>query len=111
MKISGITIERFCDFHQVERQQILAFIEFGLIKVERQKKAVIIPDDEVEYLERFLRLANELGVNMEGLEIIHRMRTRIVKMQMELERLKQIAESNDGDNTFEDNFEFYFEKE
>lgn len=87
IKISGITIDKFCEFHQVEHQQIHAFIEFGLVEINRVEEVIIIPEEQVEHLERCLRLANELGVNLEGLEVINNMRSKMLRMQSELNRL------------------------
>ena len=87
MEIKGITIQSFCDFHHVEQQQILAIVEFGLIEVERQEEHIIIPEKQVEHLERFLRLVNELGVNLEGVEVIDNMRAWILRLQSELNKL------------------------
>ena len=91
IKINGISIERFCDYHHVEKDQVMGIIEFGLVQAARDKSRIIIPEDQVENLERFLRLANDLGVNMEGLEIINQMRQRILRLQEEIELLRKLT--------------------
>jgi hypothetical protein len=91
IKISGITLETFCDFHQVKHQQILSFIDFGLVEIKRAEEVIIIPEEQVEHLERCLRLANDLGVNLEGVEIISNMRVKMLRMQHELDRLALLS--------------------
>ena len=94
IKISGITLETFCEFHQVKHQQIHAFIDFGLVEIKRVEEVIIIPEEQVEHLERCLRLANELGVNLEGLEVINNMRTKMLRMQRELDRLAHLSDES-----------------
>lgn len=91
IKISGITLETFCEFHQVKHQQIHAFIDFGLVEIKKVEEVIIIPEEQVEHLERCLRLANELGVNLEGLEVISNMRAKMLRMQRELDRLAKLS--------------------
>ena len=90
----GISIETFCEFHQVGHQQIHAFIEFGLVEIIRVEQVIIIPEEQVEHLERCLRLANDLGVNMEGLEVINNMRGKMLRMQQELDRLAHLYDES-----------------
>lgn len=91
---SGITLQTFCEFHRVKHQQILAFIDFGLVEIKRVEEVIIIPEEQVEHLERCLRLANDLGVNLEGLEVITNMRTKMLRMQRELDRLAYLSDES-----------------
>jgi len=90
----GISIETFCEFHQVKHEQIHAFIEFGIVEIKRVEEVVIIPEEQVEHLERCLRLTNDLGVNMEGLEVITNMRGKMLRMQQELDRLAHLYDES-----------------
>jgi hypothetical protein len=92
IKISGVTIETFCEFHHAKHQQVISFIDFGLIKIKTVDKVIIIPEEQVEHLERCLRLANDLGVNLEGLDVIINMRTKMLRMQRELNRLAHLSD-------------------
>lgn len=94
IKISGVTLETFCEFHRVKHQQIHSFIDFGLIEIKRVEEVIIIPEEQVEHLERCLRLANELGVNLEGLEVINNMRVKMLRMQQELNRLAHLSDES-----------------
>ena len=52
----------------------------------------MISSDYLEEFERALRLHLDLGVNLQGVDIICRMRNQIQEMQEEIERLNRLLE-------------------
>ena len=54
--------------------------------------------DDVEDIARLLRLTRDLGVNLAGVEIILKMRRRIVDMQKQIEDLMTYVRDNGGDS-------------
>jgi len=83
----AIQIDIFCEFHKVDIQLVYSIIDNGFIEVHQENKVVFIPASSIENLERCIRLYNDLGVNMAGLEVITHMRTKILELR---ERLGQI---------------------
>ena len=69
--------------------QTLRFYEKkGLLRPSRTEgRTRMYSADDVEELARLLRLTRDLGVNLAGVEIILRMRRRVVDMQKQMEDL------------------------
>ena len=60
----------------------------GLIRPNRTEgKTRLYSADDVEDVARLVRLTRDLGVNLAGVEIILRMRTRMQEMQRQIEAL------------------------
>jgi MerR family transcriptional regulator, heat shock protein HspR len=53
-------------------------------------------EDDVEELARLIRLTRDLGVNLAGVEIILKMRRRMVEMQKQIEDLVAYLSEKDG---------------
>ena len=68
------------------------FADFGLISIFMEKDESYIELQELERLKRITRLYKNLGVNKEGIEIILSMRSRIVDLQGEVDRLNRKVE-------------------
>lgn len=90
MKKEGIQIEVFCKFHNVDIQLVYSFIDNGFVEIVKESEATFIPESDVENLERCVRLTNDLGVNLAGLEVIHNMRSRMIELRRELNYLKRL---------------------
>ena len=83
-----ITIKELAAFHEIDEGYLMEFIHFGIISVKKQKTNLEIHLDDVEELERAIRLRRDLEVNLQGVDIICRLRTRIVELQRELSEFK-----------------------
>lgn len=90
MKEEAIKLELFCEFHNIDNELIYSLIEYGFFEVIKENEAVFIPSSKVEEVERFVRLSTELGVNLEGLEVIHHMRQKMLLLRRELSNLKKL---------------------
>lgn len=78
--------------------QTLRFYERkGLLRPSRTEgRTRMYSQDDVEELARFLRLTRDLGVNLAGVEIILKMRRRMIEMQKQIEDL--LAYVREGDD-------------
>jgi chaperone modulatory protein CbpM len=83
-----IAIEEFCSHHGVEVMLVREFADFGLVQLHKAESGEFVPDEEVSHLERMLRLSQELGVNMEGIEIIMHMREELKQLRREANQLR-----------------------
>jgi hypothetical protein len=113
MKKDAIKLEIFCEFHHVEHQLIYSFIDYGFFDVIKENEDVFIPNTAIEDVERCIRLSNELGVNLAGLEVINNMRQKMLQLREELNALKhlknELIRAGRFDNE-DDIIEFYLSK-
>jgi MerR family transcriptional regulator/heat shock protein HspR len=81
--------------------QTLRFYEKkGLLRPSRTEgRTRMYSADDVEELARLLRLTRDLGVNLAGVEIIIRMRRRMVDMQRQIESLLAHLRESGADMT------------
>ena len=83
-----ISAEEFCIHHKIEVAFIRSLQEYGLIEIVTIEEVSYIQDQQLEELEKLTRLHYELGINMEGLEAIVHLLSRIDNMQSEIVALK-----------------------
>lgn len=86
LKISVIT---FCQYHEIAPDFVYALQESGLVKLEVQEEQHYITNDQVDVLEKYIRMHYDLGINIEGLEVISRLLTEMEAMERELMLLKR----------------------
>jgi chaperone modulatory protein CbpM len=83
-----ITVNDFCVYHNVEYTFIDYLADAGLVKVTTVNKTSCISLDEIQKLERLVRLHNELEINEPGLATINNLLQKIEDMQQEMSVLK-----------------------
>ncbi len=72
----------------------------GLLRPSRTEgRTRMYSAEDVEELARLVRLTRDLGVNLAGVEIILRMRRRMVEMQKQIEDLLAYVRESGGDAT------------
>lgn len=83
-----IPVEDFCVYHNVEYSFIDSLQSSGLISITSVHQSACIPLDEMQKLEKFVRLHYDLDINLEGIETIHYLLEKIEQMQMEILKLR-----------------------
>lgn len=83
-----IPAKDFCIHHNVEYSFISSLEHSGLITVTSVKKSSFIHIDEIDKLEKFVRLHYDLDINLEGIETINHLLERIEEMQKEIMQLR-----------------------
>jgi hypothetical protein len=83
-----ITIEEFSNNQGIEITLVREFVDFGLIPIHIEQNAECLETDDIGYVQRLIRLYQDLGVNKEGIEIILSMREQILGLSKEVEILK-----------------------
>jgi uncharacterized protein YjaG (DUF416 family) len=83
-----ISTDEFCVHHNIEFSFIRNLCDFGLLETVTVKKAHFIPEDQLEKLERMLRLHKELDINVEGIDTIDHLLDRMSALQTELINLR-----------------------
>ncbi|MFD2289008.1 hypothetical protein GJU39_13065 [Pedobacter petrophilus] len=88
MRNNLIAVSDICTYHHLEIDFIQSLEEFGLIKTTTQKQSSFLSSDELSKLERYVRLAKDLDINLEGLHAIAHLLTQVETMQKEINSLK-----------------------
>lgn len=76
-----ISIDEFCNNHQIEISFINELQHNGLIEVTTINETGFIYLEQLQQLEKIVRLHYELDINMEGIETINYLLQRISSLQ------------------------------
>ncbi len=76
-----------CNTYNLEYAFISWLNEHELIEVHVIEEEEYIPYHQLSNLEQFIRLHEELGINLEGIEAISHLLQRVQTMQQELNQL------------------------
>lgn len=93
-----IPVEILCRQHGIELSFISSLQEYGLVEIITVNEADCIPVSHLVETEKLVRLHDELGLNMEGLDVITHLLQRMQKMQEEMLLLRnrlRLYEAND----------------
>jgi len=83
-----IPVEEICAYHHVEINFIQSLEDFGLIHTTIKKKTAFLPIAELTKLEQYLRLAQDLEINLEGIYAVSHLLNQVQEMQDEIQALK-----------------------
>ena len=83
-----ITVNDFSVYHNVEYTFVDYLAEAGLVNVSTVNKTNCIPIEEIQKLERLVRLHNQLQINEPGLATINNLLRKIEDMQQEMSILR-----------------------
>jgi MerR family transcriptional regulator/heat shock protein HspR len=86
------------DMLKVHPQTLRFYEKKGLVRPSRTEgQTRMYSAEDVEELSRLLRLTRDLGVNLAGVEIILKMRRRMVEMQKQIEDLVSYVRDSGGE--------------
>jgi hypothetical protein len=83
-----IRIEHFCEHYKVEFSFINTLHELGLINVVVVDDSTYLPVDDLREIEKLVHLHYELGINIEGIDVISNLLNQIANLQEELTAAK-----------------------
>jgi hypothetical protein len=83
-----VAIDEFCASHKIEIAFISSLHESGLIELTTIRESEFIEVEQLQKLEKFIRLYYELDINLEGIETINYLLQRINSMNDEISHLK-----------------------
>jgi hypothetical protein len=89
-----ISAEDFCIYHNIEYSFISSLEDSGLISVTSIEQSTYIPSDELQKLEKFVRLHYDLDINVEGIETINHLLEKIEELQKQILQLRSVAAIN-----------------
>ena len=83
-----IPLEFFCTTSHVEVALLDTLEESGLVKITVREEHRYLSVDELERVEKLVRLHEDLGINVEGLEAIDHMLGRMEALQEQMRNLR-----------------------
>jgi hypothetical protein len=81
-------VDKFCRNYDIEFSFIDSLHEFGLVKLTRVDETRYIYLEQINELERMIRLHYELDINIEGIDAIAHLLKRVDQLQDELRIMK-----------------------
>ena len=93
-----IDIATICVSHAVSDTFIIALHDIELIQIEEIDNIKFIALDQLDIVEKFIRLHTDLDINPEGIDVIYNLTRKILTLQDEIFLLKKrldIYESDD----------------
>lgn len=83
-----IAASTFCSQHNIELSFIYSLQDYGLIEATTTEGDVFLSTDQLQEVERLMRLHYDLNINLEGVDAITQLLKRLEKMQEEILQLK-----------------------
>ncbi|MHB1922779.1 MAG: chaperone modulator CbpM [Chitinophagaceae bacterium] len=83
-----ISTQDLCTHFNLEFSFFDALEESGLIELSRMDGETRIPVSQIQALEQMIRMHEDLGINLEGIEAILHLLERVQNMQLEIHHLK-----------------------
>ena len=84
-----ILVSHYCERTHIPNTFIESLNEYGLIRCQQVETEVYILDEEIPEIERFDRLHNDLGINIEGLDALNHMLIKLRNMENEMNTLRK----------------------
>jgi hypothetical protein len=84
-----IPADEFCLHHQIEMQFIYSLQEYGLIEITQKEEVIFLSSDQLQDLEKMVRLHYDLDVNMEGIDVITQLLKKLETAHEEMNELKK----------------------
>ncbi|MFV0181856.1 chaperone modulator CbpM [Empedobacter falsenii] len=84
MKNITISIVQYCQYHQIEPQFLIDLYKNDLVVLHERNQEYFIEENDLKLIERFIQFHYDLGVNLEGLEVIHHLLKQIETLQKQL---------------------------
>ncbi len=83
-----IAAHTICEFHAVELSFIQSLHHSGLIELKKIRETVYIDQNELQKLEKILRLHNDLDINIAGIEAIIQLLQQMEDLRREMVSLR-----------------------
>jgi len=83
-----IAIDEFCAIHNIEISFVSSLQQAGLIEISTVRESGYIHTDQLQQLEKIIRLYKELDINLEGIETIIHLLQRLDLQQQEIIALR-----------------------
>lgn len=82
-----IIVSEFCSGQNIEPGFIIALRDSGLVELENVDEQLCLPESQLPQLEKMIRLYYEMDINLEGIETITYLLSRMNEMQQQIRQL------------------------
>lgn len=79
-----ITIDQLCRHYELEISFFKKLEEYGLVEILSVKQQLCIPEEKTAEVEKIMRLNQDLGINIEGIDTILNLLSKIQRLQEDL---------------------------
>lgn len=76
-----IQLYKIIQFHGISRREVEEWTEYEFFRIHRESDEEWIMRDELDQIEKVIRLYRDLGVNNPGIDIILRLTEKLEKIQ------------------------------
>lgn len=83
-----IAVTEFCSCHQIDYAFIESLSEYGLVQIMRIEETEVLDRDQVREVEKMVRLHYDLDINLEGIDAISHLLSRVSELQNEVRILQ-----------------------
>lgn len=83
-----ISAKAFCAHHHIEFSFIQLLHDAGLIELNHSDEDDLLSPEQLDALEKMVRMHYDLNINIEGIDAIYHLLQRVEAMQRELGLLK-----------------------
>jgi hypothetical protein len=83
-----VLVEHICLHYKIEFSFIDSLEAYGLINVVIIENSKYLSNEEIREIEKLMRLHYDLGINMEGIDVISNLVKQIGELQQELASIK-----------------------
>ena len=84
-----LKFEEICNIYNIEPSFLKEIYNFEIITFIEEENTLWLEEDMIDKLEKVIRLHKELGVNLEGIDIIINLLEKIEKLEEELLEVKR----------------------
>lgn len=79
-----VRVEHLCLHYKIEFSFIDSLAEYGLVKVVIIEDCKYVSNEDIKEVERLMRLHYDLGINMEGIDVISNLVKQVTDLRKEL---------------------------
>jgi hypothetical protein len=83
-----IPAQEFCIHHNIEISFIDSLQEYGLLELHTMEGAGYIDEEQLEELEKMVRLHYDLNINLEGIDVIRHLLQQMHSLQHDMASLR-----------------------
>ncbi len=92
-----ITASEFCRHHNIELSFIYSLKDSGLLQTETVGESVFVPVGQLSHLEKLVKWHYEMDINIEGLETITHLLSRLDHMHHQIVNLSNRLSRYEGE--------------
>jgi hypothetical protein len=83
-----IPVDQLCAHYHIEVSFIDSLYEYGLIELKRVDETIFVTSDQINDIEKMIRLHFDLDINMEGIDAIYHLLRKVDTLHSELKAIK-----------------------